>query len=287
MSAWIIGLGVSIGYLLNKNSKMTSNIDNALAKYETALSANGTTGSTTSAEISQAKERPLSQLCSDFSDVIPGSDMKAIQAAQDNDAAKVLGAYKRAMTNRANKRIDRLEQKVNESIIVLTSMTSKLNFFAEAVTMNMDVTNGLVDMVVDYRETHLALVAHTPKLPFTFSPPIAPRGMQNYLSSTAHTAVAPRVQPTTKSGQLRDCVTDSKKRSRGDALRKNTFKPIDTPVFTKRDALHDLGPVMQKSRDILVCLARTSEEILTLQYREEWPIYSSAPPHGTSLVAVS
>ena len=51
MSAWIIGLGVSIGYLLNKNSKMTSNIDNALAKYETALSANGTTGGTTSAEI--------------------------------------------------------------------------------------------------------------------------------------------------------------------------------------------------------------------------------------------
>ena len=65
-----------------------------------------------------------------------------------------------AMTNRANKRIDRLEQKVNESIIVLTSMTSKLNFFAEAVTMNMDVTNELVDMVEDYRETHLALVAH-------------------------------------------------------------------------------------------------------------------------------
>mmetsp|Transcript_55273 Transcript_55273/g.132365 ORF Transcript_55273/g.132365 Transcript_55273/m.132365 type:complete len:169 (-) Transcript_55273:1403-1909(-) len=81
-------------------------------------------------------------------------------------------------------------------------------------------------------------VRHTPKLPFTFSPPIAPRGMHDYLSSTAHTAVAPRVQPTTKSGQLRDCVTDSKKRSRGDALRKNTYKPIDTPVFTKRDALH-------------------------------------------------
>ena len=97
-------------------------------------------------------------------------------------------------------------------------------------------------------------VRHTPKLPFTFSPPIAPRGMHDYLSSTAHTAVAPRVHSTTKSGQLRDCVTDSKKRSRGDALRKNTYKPIDTPVFTKRDALHDLGPVMQKSRDILVCL---------------------------------
>eukprot|EP00964_Phaeocystis_antarctica_P164019 scaffold141341_cov154-Phaeocystis_antarctica.AAC.1 len=44
---------------------------------------------------------------------------------------------------------------------------------------------------------------HIPKLPFTFSPPIAPRGMQDYLSTTAHTAVVPRVQPTTKSGQLR------------------------------------------------------------------------------------
>ena len=91
-----------------------------------------------------------------------------------------------------------------------------------------------------------------PKLPFIFSDPVAPRGMQEYLSSTAH--IPPRVQ-STKSVQPREnCVTDSKKRSRGDALRKNTYKPIDTPVFTKRDALHDLGPVMQKSRDMLVCL---------------------------------
>ena len=69
-------------------------------------------------------------------------------------------AYKLHMTNRVNKRMDRLEQKVNETIIVLTSMTSKLNFFVEAVTMNMDVTNELVEMVEAYRETHLAIVAY-------------------------------------------------------------------------------------------------------------------------------
>lgn len=34
-------------------------------------------------------------------------------------------------------------------------------------------------------------------------------------------------------------------------------------------------------------LHNTSEEILTLQYREEWPTCSSAPPLGTSLVAVN
>lgn len=69
-------------------------------------------------------------------------------------------AYKLHMANRINKRMDRLEQKVNETSIVLTSMTSKLNFFVEAVTMNMDVTNELVEMVEAYRETHLAIVAY-------------------------------------------------------------------------------------------------------------------------------
>jgi hypothetical protein len=89
MSAWIIGLGVSIGYLLNKNSKMTSHIDNAVSRYETAHSGSGTTGGTTSAEISAVKQHPLSQLCSDFSDVISGSEMKAIQGAQESEAANV------------------------------------------------------------------------------------------------------------------------------------------------------------------------------------------------------
>ena len=71
--------------------------------------------------------------------------------------AEKKSAYKLHMTNRINKR---LEQKVNETTIVLTSMTSKLNFFVEAVTMNMDVTNELVEMVEAYRETHLAIVAY-------------------------------------------------------------------------------------------------------------------------------
>ena len=69
-------------------------------------------------------------------------------------------AYKLHMANRINKRMDRLEHKVNETSIMLTSMTLKLNFFVEAVTMNMDVTNELVEMVEAYRETHLAIVAY-------------------------------------------------------------------------------------------------------------------------------
>lgn len=69
-------------------------------------------------------------------------------------------AYKLHMTNRINKRMDRLEHKVHDTSILLTSMTLKLNFFVEAVTMNMDVTNELVEMVEAYRETHLAIVAY-------------------------------------------------------------------------------------------------------------------------------
>ena len=36
MSAWVIGLGVAAGYLVNKNNKVTSRIDNAVASYENA-----------------------------------------------------------------------------------------------------------------------------------------------------------------------------------------------------------------------------------------------------------
>ena len=55
-----------------------------------------------------------------------------------------------AMMNRANKRIDRIEQKVAGLSSVVQSVSSKLDFFADAVSININVTDDLVDMVEEY-----------------------------------------------------------------------------------------------------------------------------------------
>ena len=55
----------------------------------------------------------------------------------------------------------------------------------------------------------------------------------------------------------------AKRRNRGDIFRKPTkFKAIDSAVPTKRNALVDLGPVVQKSRAMLVCLGGSLESQL-------------------------
>jgi len=94
---------------------------------------------------------------------------------------------------------------------------------------------------------------HIPKLPFSFSTHPASPATQDYLSKTA----VPRVDsPKASPGIIARCAAGaSKKRSRGEVNRKpSSFKPIDTPVFVKRDALQDLGPIVQKTRDMIVCL---------------------------------
>lgn len=49
----------------------------------------------------------------------------------------------------------------------------------------------------------------------------------------------------------------------------SSFKPIDTPVFVKRNALQDLGPIVQKTRDMIVCLGGSLETQLAAEcYRE-------------------
>ena len=109
---------------------------------------------------------------------------------------------------------------------------------------------------------------HTPKLPFSFSTHPASPGTQDYLSKTAVPRVdSPKVSP----GIIARCAAGaSKKRSRGEVNRKpSSFKPIDTPVFVKRDALQDLGPIVQKSRDMIVCLGGSLETQLAADcYRD-------------------
>ena len=89
MSAWVIGLGVAAGYLVNKNNKVTSRIDNAVASYENAHTDNGTTGGSTSAEIEYAKALPSSLKCSDINNLISGADLAAINSAQAKSATEV------------------------------------------------------------------------------------------------------------------------------------------------------------------------------------------------------
>ena len=91
MSAWVIGLGLAIGYLVNKNHKVTSRIDDAVATYQNGHSANGTTGGSTSVEIEAAKNTPYNMAvrCSDINELISGADMAEIKSAQANNAAAV------------------------------------------------------------------------------------------------------------------------------------------------------------------------------------------------------
>ena len=90
MSAWVIGLGISIGYLLNKNHKLTSRIQDAVAGYENEHSANGTTGGSTAAEIKQVKNIPSSVSCADISALLNGGDVAKITSAQEAANASVL-----------------------------------------------------------------------------------------------------------------------------------------------------------------------------------------------------
>ena len=90
MSAWVIGLGISIGYLMNKNHKLTSRIEDAVAGYENEHSANGTTGGSTSVEIKQVKNITSSVNCADINALLNGGDVSKITSAQEAASASVL-----------------------------------------------------------------------------------------------------------------------------------------------------------------------------------------------------
>ena len=90
MSAWVIGLGVAAGYLVNKNQMVVSRIDNAVAHYSGGDKRESTGGSS-SVEIDKAKLIPLNHAigCDDINNLISGGDVKKIESAMTSNAAEV------------------------------------------------------------------------------------------------------------------------------------------------------------------------------------------------------
>ena len=104
-----------------------------------------------------------------------------------------------------------------------------------------------------------SLARRIPKPSFTFDA----RPATTHFSQTT---IQPRVEsPVTQHKNIgaEAVAAVTKRRNRGDIFRKPTkFKAIDSAVPTKRNALVDLGPVVQKSRAMLVCLGGSLESQL-------------------------
>ena len=87
MSAWIIGLGVAAGYLVNKNLSIKSAVEQSAARYEGG--AEGTTGGATSAEVRNAWKRTDHVKYGDFNTDLPKKQMDQLDAAAQRAASEV------------------------------------------------------------------------------------------------------------------------------------------------------------------------------------------------------
>lgn len=96
---------------------------------------------------------------------------------------------------------------------------------------------------------------HTPPLPFVFNSPVEPRVM----TMPKHKHVCKGSAADLKRGiHVASPNSAQKRQSRSPLLACNRvqFRPIDIdPTPLPRSKLHDLGPVVQKSRDTLKCMS--------------------------------
>ena len=75
-AAWLVGLGVAAGYLINKNHAISSRLDTSIAKYNSA--AEPATGGVTSAEVRSAYKRIDHVKYGDMNPDLPRSEMDAL-----------------------------------------------------------------------------------------------------------------------------------------------------------------------------------------------------------------
>ena len=98
------------------------------------------------------------------------------------------------------------------------------------------------------------MARHTPQLPFVFGQPVEPRVL-----GTHHAHKGPRVKGSLVDiGSVASPTSAQKRHCRSPVLENSRvqFKPIDVdPTPMPRSKLHDLGPVVQKSRDTLKCMS--------------------------------
>ena len=99
------------------------------------------------------------------------------------------------------------------------------------------------------------MARHTPQLPFVFGQPVQPRVL-----GTHHAHKGPRAKGSLVDiGAVASPTSAQKRHCRSPELLENgrvQFKPIHVdPTPMPRSKLHDLGPVVQKSRDTLKCMS--------------------------------
>jgi len=87
MSAWIIGLGVSAGYLINRNLSVKAALDNAVGKYNNA--AGEATGGVTSAEIRKQWRYTDDEKYGDMNPDMPKDQMDRLHHGRQAAAAQV------------------------------------------------------------------------------------------------------------------------------------------------------------------------------------------------------
>ena len=96
---------------------------------------------------------------------------------------------------------------------------------------------------------------HTPPLPFVFNSPVEPR----VITMPKHKHISKGSAADLKRGiHVASPNSAQKRQSRSPLLACNRvqFRPIDIdPTPLPRSKLHDLGPVVQKSRDTLKCMS--------------------------------
>lgn len=88
MSAWLIGLGLAAGYLINKNMHIASQLDQSIAEFENSGAEESTDGAT-SAEVRQAYKRTDFVKYGDMNTDLPRKQMEALSAGEQQHASEV------------------------------------------------------------------------------------------------------------------------------------------------------------------------------------------------------
>ena len=87
MSAWLIGLGLSAGYLINKNMTFRTQLENSVSEFQSA--SKPATGGVTSSEVRTALKRTDHVKYGDMNTDLPRNQMDQLHEQQQLAASQV------------------------------------------------------------------------------------------------------------------------------------------------------------------------------------------------------
>jgi len=88
MSTWLIGLGLSAAYLINKNLQMTGQLNESIAQFENSGAEPSSDGAT-SAEVRKAHTRTDFVKYGDMNTDLPKRQMELLSAGEAKHASEV------------------------------------------------------------------------------------------------------------------------------------------------------------------------------------------------------